>query len=42
MQEQTRRRDRTRRLPTAIRNVTLRLAAERIFSSNYRPLRDLP
>jgi 2-polyprenyl-6-methoxyphenol hydroxylase-like FAD-dependent oxidoreductase len=42
VQEQARRRDRTRRLPTAIRNVTLRLAAERIFSSNYRPLRDLP
>jgi len=42
VQEQTHRRDRTRRLPPAIRNLTLRLAAERIFRSNYGPLRDLP
>jgi 2-polyprenyl-6-methoxyphenol hydroxylase-like FAD-dependent oxidoreductase len=42
MQEQTHRRDRTRSLPSVIRNFTLRLAAERIFRSNYGPLRDLP
>jgi hypothetical protein len=42
VQEQTHRRDRTRSLPTTIRNLTLRLAAERIFKSNYGPLRELP
>jgi 2-polyprenyl-6-methoxyphenol hydroxylase-like FAD-dependent oxidoreductase len=42
VQEQTHRRDRTRSLPTPVRNLTLRLAAERIFRSNYAPLRDLP
>jgi 2-polyprenyl-6-methoxyphenol hydroxylase-like FAD-dependent oxidoreductase len=42
MQEQTHRRDRTRNLPTLVRNLTLRLAAERIFRSNYRPLLDPP
>jgi FAD-dependent urate hydroxylase len=42
VQEQTHRRDRTRSLPTTIRNLTLRLAAERIFRSNYGPLRDPP
>jgi 2-polyprenyl-6-methoxyphenol hydroxylase-like FAD-dependent oxidoreductase len=42
VQEQTHRRDRTRSLPTTIRNLTLRLAAKRIFRSNYGPLRDLP
>lgn len=42
VQEQTHRRDRTRGLPTVIRNLTVRLAAERIFRSNYAPLRDLP
>jgi 2-polyprenyl-6-methoxyphenol hydroxylase-like FAD-dependent oxidoreductase len=42
VQEQTHRRDRTRNLPTPVRNLTLRLAAERIFRSNYAPLRDLP
>jgi 2-polyprenyl-6-methoxyphenol hydroxylase-like FAD-dependent oxidoreductase len=42
VQEQTHRRDRTRSLPAAVRNLTLRLAGERIFRSNYRPLRDLP
>jgi 2-polyprenyl-6-methoxyphenol hydroxylase-like FAD-dependent oxidoreductase len=42
VQEQTHRRDRTRSLPPTIRNLTLRLAAERIFRSNYEPLRDLP
>ena len=42
VQEQTHRRDRTRSLPAFVRNLTLRLAAERIFRSNYRPLRDPP
>ena len=42
MQEQTRRRDRTRSLPALVRNLTLRLAAERIYASNYRPLLDPP
>jgi 2-polyprenyl-6-methoxyphenol hydroxylase-like FAD-dependent oxidoreductase len=42
VQEQTHRRDRTRNLPSPIRNLTLRLAAERIHRSNYRPLRDPP
>ena len=42
VQEQTHRRDRTRGLPPVIRNLTLRLAGERIFSSNYEPLRALP
>jgi 2-polyprenyl-6-methoxyphenol hydroxylase-like FAD-dependent oxidoreductase len=42
VQEQTRRRDRTRNLPATVRNLTLCLAAERIFRSNYAPLRDLP
>ena len=42
VQEQTHRRDRTRGLPPLVRNLTLRLAAERIFRSNYAPLRDLP
>jgi len=42
VQEQTHRRDRTRSLPPVVRNLTLRLAAERIYRSNYRPLRDSP
>ncbi len=42
VQEQTHRRDRTRSLPAAVRNLTLRLAAERIFRSNYAPLLALP
>jgi 2-polyprenyl-6-methoxyphenol hydroxylase-like FAD-dependent oxidoreductase len=42
MQEQTHRRDRTRKLPTTVRNLPLRLAAERIFRSNDAPPRDLP
>jgi 2-polyprenyl-6-methoxyphenol hydroxylase-like FAD-dependent oxidoreductase len=40
--EQTHRRDRTRNLAPMVRNVILRLAAERIFRSNYGPLRDVP
>ena len=42
VQEQTHRRDRTRSLPPWVRNLTLRHAAERIFRSNYQPLRELP
>jgi 2-polyprenyl-6-methoxyphenol hydroxylase-like FAD-dependent oxidoreductase len=42
VQAQTHRRDRTRNLPPIVRNVTLRLAAERIFRSNYRPLWNMP
>jgi 2-polyprenyl-6-methoxyphenol hydroxylase-like FAD-dependent oxidoreductase len=36
---QTHRRDRTRYLPTAIRSTVLRALGQRIFQSNYRPLR---
>jgi 2-polyprenyl-6-methoxyphenol hydroxylase-like FAD-dependent oxidoreductase len=42
VQEQTHRRDRTRSLSPAVRNLVLRLGAERIFRSNYRPLREPP
>jgi FAD-dependent urate hydroxylase len=35
---QTHRRDRTRDLPPALRNLTLRALGRRIFRSNYRPL----
>jgi len=35
---QTHRRDRTRDLPPALRNLTLRTLGRRIFQSNYRPL----
>jgi 2-polyprenyl-6-methoxyphenol hydroxylase-like FAD-dependent oxidoreductase len=37
---QTHRRDRTRYLPTIVRNMVLRTHGRRIFRSNYRPLRD--
>ena len=37
---QTHRRDRTRYLPTAVRNTVLRAFGNRIFRSNYRPLLD--
>jgi FAD-dependent urate hydroxylase len=37
---QTHRRDRTRYLPTVVRNVVLRTFGRRIFRSNYRPLLD--
>jgi len=40
VQAQTHRRDRMRSLHPIIRNLTLRLAGERIFRSNYRPLRE--
>jgi 2-polyprenyl-6-methoxyphenol hydroxylase-like FAD-dependent oxidoreductase len=42
VQAQTRRRDRTRNLPPAVRNATLRLAGERIFRANYQPLLSEP
>ena len=42
VQDQTHRRDRTRSLPSIVRNMTLRLVGERIFHSNYRPLREPP
>ena len=42
VQKQTHRRDRTRGLPPIIRNLTLRLAGERIYHSNYRPLLEPP
>jgi FAD-dependent urate hydroxylase len=35
---QTHRRDRTRNLPPALRNLTLRALGRQIFHSNYRPL----
>src|SRR5512133_2788914 len=37
---QTHRRDRTRYLPTVVRNAVLRAFGRRIFRSNYRPLLD--
>jgi 2-polyprenyl-6-methoxyphenol hydroxylase-like FAD-dependent oxidoreductase len=37
---QTHRRDRTRYLPTLVRNTVLRIAGRKIFRSNYGPLRD--
>jgi len=37
---QTHRRDRTRYLPTVVRNMVLRAFGRRIFRSNYQPLRD--
>jgi 2-polyprenyl-6-methoxyphenol hydroxylase-like FAD-dependent oxidoreductase len=39
---QTRRRDRTRNLPPALRNVVLRAWGQKIFRANYRPLLDVP
>jgi 2-polyprenyl-6-methoxyphenol hydroxylase-like FAD-dependent oxidoreductase len=39
---QTHRRDRTRSLPPALRNLVLRRSGRNIFHSNYRPLLDLP
>jgi 2-polyprenyl-6-methoxyphenol hydroxylase-like FAD-dependent oxidoreductase len=38
VQAQTHQRDRTRDLPAIVRTVTLRLAGQRIFRSNYAPL----
>ena len=42
VQAQTHRRDRTRSLPTAVRNATLRLAGGRIFRGHYKPLLSEP
>ncbi len=42
VQEQTRRRDRTRSLHPAVRNSILRVAGRRIFRANYRPLLEPP
>ncbi len=39
---QTHRRDRTRNLPPALRNLVLRRFGRHIFHANYRPLVDLP
>jgi 2-polyprenyl-6-methoxyphenol hydroxylase-like FAD-dependent oxidoreductase len=39
---QTHRRDRTRSLPPALRNLVLRSWGKNIFHSNYRPLLQLP
>ena len=38
VQSQTHRRDRTRRLPAALRNLALRRAGERMYRANYAPL----
>ena len=38
VREQTHRRDRIRSLPAPVRNLSLRLAGERIYRSNYEPL----
>jgi 2-polyprenyl-6-methoxyphenol hydroxylase-like FAD-dependent oxidoreductase len=42
VRSQTHRRDRTRYLPTVVRNMVLRAFGQRIFRSNYRPLLDEP
>ena len=42
VQAQTHRRDRTRGLPPPLVKLVLRLAGERIFRSNYDPLREAP
>ena len=42
VQEQTRRRDRTRSLHPAVRNLVLRSAGGRIYRANYRPLLEQP
>jgi 2-polyprenyl-6-methoxyphenol hydroxylase-like FAD-dependent oxidoreductase len=39
---QTHRRDRTRNLPPALRNLVLRRWGRNIFHANYHPLLDLP
>jgi FAD-dependent urate hydroxylase len=39
---QTHRRDRTRNLPSAVRNNVVRVLGRRIFHANYRPLLDEP
>jgi FAD-dependent urate hydroxylase len=42
VQAQTHRRDRTRNLPSFLRNATLRLAGQRIYRANYKPLLSPP
>jgi 2-polyprenyl-6-methoxyphenol hydroxylase-like FAD-dependent oxidoreductase len=42
VRQQTHRRDRARSLPAAVRNTVLRATAERMFRSQYRPLRARP
>ncbi len=42
VREQTHRRERTRRLPAAVRNLVLRTAGPRIFRANYGPLLAAP
>lgn len=42
VQTQTHRRDRTRNLPSIVRDASLRLAGQRIFRSNYRGLLSEP
>ncbi|WP_265565394.1 FAD-dependent oxidoreductase [Streptomyces hygroscopicus] len=42
VQQQTHRRDRTRSLPTAARNIAFRYGANALFERGYAPLRDLP
>jgi 2-polyprenyl-6-methoxyphenol hydroxylase-like FAD-dependent oxidoreductase len=42
VQAQTHRRDRTRNLPSFVRKATLRLAGQRIFRGNYKPLLAAP
>jgi 2-polyprenyl-6-methoxyphenol hydroxylase-like FAD-dependent oxidoreductase len=42
VQKQTHRRDRTRNLLPALRDLVLRLSGERIFRSNYAPLLEAP
>jgi FAD-dependent urate hydroxylase len=39
---QTHRRDRTRKLPPALRNLVLQRMGRQIFHANYRPLLDVP
>ncbi|WP_151477839.1 FAD-dependent oxidoreductase [Streptomyces albicerus] len=42
VQAQARKRDRTRGMPPGVRNLLLRLGAERMYESAYAPLRDRP
>ncbi|MFE5922314.1 FAD-dependent oxidoreductase [Streptomyces sp. NPDC056468] len=42
VQRQTHRRDRTRSMPTALRNMAFRYGANALYERGYAPLRDLP
>jgi 2-polyprenyl-6-methoxyphenol hydroxylase-like FAD-dependent oxidoreductase len=42
VQDQTHRRDKIRSLPAPVRNLSLRLAGEKIYRSNYEPLMSEP